>query len=90
MSLSSSSDKAHQKKLDELERQKKKSCKPTDNHGDNYVSGWEGFRSQGKGDRVRDITGWHTAEITERLRRIYGKDTKEVKEEAAVKKGNGK
>ena len=93
MSLSNSSDKALQKKLDEQERQNKKSCKPTDNYGDRYVTGLEKLRTQGKGSRVRDITGWFSDEITEKLRRIYDKEgTKEdqkADEKDAIKKDNG-
>ena len=37
-------------------RNKKKSCKPTDNYGDRYVTGYEKQRTQGNGDRIRDIS----------------------------------
>ena len=63
----------------DLARQKKKSCKPKDNYGDNYVTGMEKLRTQGKGDRYRDTDStWYSDEVGERLKKIYGK--KEEKE----------
>ena len=61
------------KRESDLARQKKKSCKPKDNYGDNYVTGMEKLRKHGKGDRNRDIHGWYSDEVTERLKDIYGK-----------------
>ena len=52
-------------------RNKKKNCKPVDNYGDRYVTGYEKLRTQGKGDRYRDIKGWYTDEVTERLNKIF-------------------
>ena len=54
-------------------RNKKKNCTPTDNYGERYVTGLEKHRTQGKGDKNRDISGWYSDEITKRLEEIYGK-----------------
>ena len=52
---------------------KKKNCTPPDNYGDRYVTGLEKQYTNGKGSRCRDLAGWHSNEVTERLRKIYGK-----------------
>ena len=73
MSLSSKADKSIAKAESEKARHKKKNCTPTDNYGDRYVTRIEKLRTQGKGDKNRDIPGWYSIEVTERLKRIYGK-----------------
>ena len=54
-------------------RNEKKSCIPTDNYGDRYVTVLEKLRTQGKGSKVRDISGWYSEETTLKLEKIFGK-----------------
>ena len=73
MSLSSKRDKQIAKIESDEARHKKKNCTPTDNYGDRYVTGLEKLRTQGKGDKNRDVPGWYSDDVTERLDKIYGK-----------------
>ena len=73
MSLSSQRDKKLAKAEETAKRNKLKSSRPTDNYGDRYVTGLEKKRSQGKGDKYRNIPGWYSDEVKERLEKIYGK-----------------
>ena len=69
MSLSSKLDKRIAKYESDAERHKKKNCTPekyNDPVKDTLVT-------QGKGGKYRDIDGWYSDEITERLRKIFGK-----------------
>ena len=72
MTLSSELDKRIAKKESDEARNKKKDTTPPDNYGDRYVTGLEKMRTQGKGTRIRDIGGWDSDEVTDRLRKIYG------------------
>ena len=74
---STNRDKRIAKAESDHKRNKKKNCKPTDNSGDRYVTGLEKMRTQGKGDRYRDIEGWYSDEITERLNKIFNHRKKE-------------
>jgi hypothetical protein len=69
MSLSSKRDKWIAKKESDAARNKLKSSKPEQYN--NPVR--DTIRTQGKGDNYRDIPGWFSDEITERLKKIYGK-----------------
>ena len=56
-------------------KDKLKSSIPQDNYGDHYVDPMaQNLRTQGKGSRIIDFTGWLSDEVSQRLRRIYGKD----------------
>ena len=61
----------------DAKRQKKKSCIPPDNYGERYVTGLEKQVTQGKGMRIRDISGWHSDATTEKLNKIFDKRQKE-------------
>ena len=50
-------------------RHKKKNCKPE--RFNNPIK--DTLITQGKGDKNRISSGWYSEEITERLRKIYGK-----------------
>ena len=69
MSHSSELDKRIAKIESDAARNKKKNCKPE--RYNNPVA--DALRTNGKGDRYRDISGWYSDEITERLRKIFGK-----------------
>ena len=69
MSLSSSKDKWIAKKESDAVRNKKKSSKPE--RYNNPVR--DTIRTQGKGDTYRNLPGWYSDEISERLKKIYGK-----------------
>ena len=60
-------------------RKKKKSGKPQGNSGDKFVTGLEKFSGAGKGDKYRPIEGWHSPEMTEKLRKIFKKNGKKKK-----------
>ena len=62
-------DKRISKKESDIERNKKKSCKPTDQR---WVDGLEKMRTQGKGDKNRDLRGWMSDEVTQLLKEIFG------------------
>ena len=79
MSLSSKADKSIAKAESEKARHKKKNCTPTDNYGDRYVTGMEKLRTQGKGDKNRDVPGWYSDEVTKTLEKIFGKKGKKKK-----------
>ena len=66
---STQKDKFIAKKESDIERNKKKSCKPTDNR---WVDGLDKMRTQGKGDKNRDLSGWMSEEVTQRLKEIFG------------------
>ena len=72
-------DKQIAKQAADIARSKKKSSVPQDNYGDHYVDPVSKSRTQGKGDNYRDIPGWYSDEIKERLEEIFGK--KEANEE---------
>ena len=61
----------------DAKRQKKKSCKPPDNYGDNYVTGMEKLRTQGKGDSYRVLEGWYSDETKKKFDKIFKKRQKE-------------
>jgi len=84
MSMSSDKDKAIDKAKSEAKRHKKKSGRPTDNTGERYVTGMEGLRTQGKGMRIRDISGWHSPSITEKLNKIFNKRQKEYRDNTSI------
>jgi len=58
------------KAKENAKRQAKKSCKPTDSR---VVTGMEGLRQSGKGDKYRNIEGWYSQDMTDKLERIFGK-----------------
>ena len=62
-------DKRIAKKESDIERNKKKSGRPTDGR---WVTGLEKMRTQGKGDKNRDLSGWMSEEVTQRLKEIFG------------------
>ena len=69
-------DDLNQKNLDNQERQKKKSSSPQDNTGSGYVDPVSDARTHheaGKGDKIRDISGWYSDDVTKRLEEIFGK-----------------
>jgi hypothetical protein len=63
-------DKQIHKAEEKAKRQAKKSCKPKDSR---VVTGMERLRQAGKGDKYRDIEGWHSQEMTDKLDKIFGK-----------------
>ena len=69
MSLSTKRDQWIAKKESDDVRNKKKSSKPE--RYNNPLK--DTLVTQGKGDNYRDLKGWFSDEITERLRKIYGK-----------------
>ena len=69
MSLSSKRDKWIAKKESDAARNKKKSSKPEQYNNPMKDT----IRTQGKGADYRNLPGWFSDEITERLRKIYGK-----------------
>ena len=69
MSLSSKRDKWISKREADGARNKKKNCKPAQ-YNDPVK---DTFRAAGKGDRYREISGWYSEEVSERLRKIFGK-----------------
>ena len=73
MSLSSTRDKQYADKEASAKRRKQRSCKPPDNYGDNYVTGMEKLRTQGKGSNYRNIPGWYSDEMTERFNKIFNR-----------------
>ena len=84
MSMSSDRDKAIDKAQSDRKRHKKKSGRPEDNTGEKYVTGLEGYRSQGKGTKVRDISSWHSEEVTEKLNKIFNRKQKEYRDNASI------
>jgi hypothetical protein len=76
MSQSDASDKIVAQAESNRERNKKKDSTPPGNYSDKYVTGYEKYHAAGKGDKNRDIKGWHSDEVTEKLRKIYGKEKK--------------
>ena len=73
MSLSTDRDKQIAKSEESAALRKKRNSTPPDNHGDRYVTGTERQVTQGKGDNYRNIPGWYSDEVSERLKKIYGK-----------------
>lgn len=71
--MSSKKDKKIAKAESELKRQQKKSGRPDNNTGERYVTGMEGFRTQGKGSKYRVIEGWYSEEMTARFNKIFGR-----------------
>ena len=82
MGMSSEKDKQIAKAQSEIERQKKKSGRPDDNTGERYVTGLEGYRAQGKGSKVRQISEWYSDEVTKKLNKIFKKKQEEYRENA--------
>ena len=74
-------DKVIAKKESDAKRNKLKSGRPTDGR---WVDGLEKMRTQGKGDKNRDLRGWMSQEVTDRLKEIFG--GKEKKEKKATDK----
>jgi len=58
-------------------KRKQRDCTPQDNYGDNYVTGQEKLRTQGKGGSYRVISGWYSKEMTDKFNRIFKKRQKE-------------
>ena len=79
MGFSSDRDKKIKKLEHQAELRKKRSAVPQDNYGDRYVTGMEKLRTQGKGDDYRDIPGWYSDDVKERLDKIYGKKEQKKK-----------
>ena len=81
-------DDINQKVSDNKERQKKKSGVPQDKYGDAYVdpARQQYHHEAGKGDKIRDINGWYSDEITERLEKIFGKKKQKEKLDAQEEK----
>lgn len=73
MALSSKRDEVIHKKEVDAARQEKKNCKP-ERYNDPVK---DTIRTQGKGDKNRDVSGWYSDDVTERLKKIYG--TKKTK-----------
>ena len=69
-------DKHIAKKQEDAARNKKKSSIPQDNYGSNYVDPAAKTRTQGKGDKYRNLPGWYSEEVTKRLEEIFGKKKK--------------
>jgi len=65
------------KEEEAAERRDKRNSAPPDNYGDNYVTGSEKLRTQGKGDSYRVMKGWYSKEITEKFNRIFKKRQKQ-------------
>jgi len=65
------------KEEEAAERRGKRNSAPPDNHGDNYVTGQEKIRTQGKGDSYRVMKGWYSKEVTEKFNRIFKKRQKQ-------------
>ena len=73
MSLSTDRDKQVAKAEESADLRKKRNSTPPDNYGDRYVTGTEKQITQGKGDNYRNIPGWYSDEVSDRLKKIYGK-----------------
>ena len=84
MSMSSKKDKRIAKAESELKRHQKKSGRPADNTGERYVTGMEGYRTQGKGDKYRVIDGWYSDEMKEKFNKIFEKRQKEYKDNSTA------
>ena len=82
--MNSDKDKKIAKAESDAKRNKKKSCRPKDNYGDRYVTGYEKLRTQGKGDSYRVIDGWYSDEMTKRFNKIFKKRQKEYEESSTA------
>ena len=80
-------DDINQKNLDKQERQKKKSATPQDNYGDAYVDPVvdRKHHNAGKGDKIRDMSGWFNDDVTQTLENIFGKKEWRKKLDASKK-----
>ena len=47
--------------------------------GRSQVTGLEGLRTQGKGDKYRPISGWYSDETKKKMEKIFGKKTPDKK-----------
>jgi len=70
-------DKAVHKAEEASKRRKKRDCTPLDNYGDNYVTGQEKLRTQGKGGRYRVLEGWYSDEMRDKFNKIFDKRQEE-------------
>mgnify|MGYP003135716316 CR=1 FL=1 len=61
-------------------RLKKKSGRPQGWDRD-YVDGLDKLRTQGKGDKLREWTGWYSEQTTDKLNQIFKKGKYAEKEE---------
>tara|TARA_R100001129_G_scaffold186080_1_gene176380 strand:+ start:807 stop:1085 length:279 start_codon:yes stop_codon:yes gene_type:complete len=66
---------SHENAKEKADRRGKKSSKPRGPE----VTGMEGFRTQGKGSRNRDLSGWLSDETTKKMEKIFGKKKKNKK-----------
>ena len=73
----SKKDKAVHKAEEASKNRKKRDCTPPDNYGDNYVTGQEKLRTQGKGGRYRVLEGWYTDEMKDKFNKIFDKRQEE-------------
>lgn len=88
LSLSSKKDKAVAKAEAKAKRQKKKSGKPTEGPYIDPVGEARTYHNAGKGDKIRDISGWFSDDVTNTLEKIYGKKDwkKKTKQKNSSKK----
>ena len=83
LGMSKKIDKQIAKKESDNKRHAKKNSRPHDNYGDQYVTGLERMRTQGKGDKLRDADGaWYSQEVTDRLNKIFKKGDSDATEKA--------
>ena len=66
-------DDINQKVHDNKERQKKKSGAPQENRNVDPVKDAGRFHEAGKGDKIRDMQGWYSDEVSDTLEKIFGK-----------------
>ena len=66
----------HENAKEKSERRKKKSASSLEGP---VVTGMEGKRTQGKGSRIRDLSGWLSDETTKKMEKIFGKKKKNKK-----------
>ena len=64
-------DDLNQKLYEKRERQKKKSAAPQNNR--NIDPGKVTHHDAGKGDKIRDMKGWYSDEVSDTLEKIFGK-----------------
>jgi|TARA_R100000084_G_scaffold104525_1_gene61191 hypothetical protein len=88
LSLSSKKDKAVAKAEAKAKRQKKKSSRPTDGPYIDPVAEARTYHNAGKGDKIRDMDGWFSDDVTNTLEKIYGK--KDWKKKAEQKNSSKK
>jgi hypothetical protein len=66
----------HENAEQKAERRKKKSASSQEGP---TITGWEKFRTQGKGSRNRDLSSWLSDETTKKMEKIFGKKKKNKK-----------